>query len=135
MLEEEAGEEEEEETQPAEDPEIQERPGVAVSEDPGSEHDGKCDAPTTPAVAETQLDPGSFKKDGEVKEEKTSGESDSQQSLATLLRGNEQMLAQSLCTILESQAQCSSSQTESQLFEGMLGSDLVFFGITPVKGW
>ena len=137
-------EEETEEEQPAEDLEIQERPGVAISEDPGSEHEGgDCEAPATPAAAETpdvaetpevavtaavaetpavastQLDE-SHTEGGSVKEEKQ--ENDSQQSLATLLRGNEQMLAQSLCTILESQAQSPNSQTESQLFAGMLAS-------------
>ena len=125
-------EEEAEEEQPAEDLEIQERPGVAISEDPGSEHEGgDCEAPATPAAAETpdvaetpavastQLDE-SHTEGGSVKEEKQ--ENDSQQSLATLLRGNEQMLAQSLCTILESQAQSPNSQTESQLFAGMLAS-------------
>ena len=134
MLEEEV----EEEAQPAEDFEIQERPGVAVSDEPGSEHDGgddECEAPATPAVAETQMEPESHNENVEVKEEEKKSDSDSQQSLATLLRGNEQMLAQSLCSILESQAQSSNSQTESQLFAGMLGSDS-FFGITlkPVKG-
>lgn len=125
MLEEEV----EEDAQPAEDVEIQERPGVAVSEDLGSEHDGgddECKAPATPAVAETQMEPESHNEDAEVKEEEKKSDSDSQQSLATFLRGNEQMLAQSLCIILESQAQSPNSQTESQLFAGMLGADLFF---------
>ena len=78
-------------------------------------------AAVAPPVAETQLETESE----EVKKEtapSSAEPADSQVSLATLLKGNEQMLAQSIATIFESQ-----SQTESQLYAGLLATNLLAF--------
>ena len=98
-----------EEEQPMEDQEEceEEQP----MEDQENEENEQPDA-VAPAVAETQIE----HETQEVKKEAASEPADSQVSLATLLKGNEQMLAQSIANIFESQ-----SQTESQLFAGLLG--------------
>ena len=91
-------------------------------EDQENEENEQPDAVVAPPVAETQIETDET---AEVKQEaapSSSEPADSQVSLATLLKGNEQMLAQSIANIFESQ-----SQTESQLFAGLLWPHLLAF--------